>query len=76
VLAPEGMMEEHAKAKVKRLKEARTKKLLRCQDCAANSRSLWLILAVELCTCAAELEELRAAHTDDRDYAEALRDQA
>ena len=73
VLAPKGMLEKHAKLKVERLKEARTKELLRCQDRAAKFAQF---VAVEPCTCAAELEELRAAYVDDRDYAEALRDQA
>ena len=55
-------MEEYAKAELERLKAARTKELLRCQDRPAKCAQF---VAVELCTCAAELEELRAAHIDD-----------
>ena len=72
VIAPEGMRKTHAAAKVARLQKARAAELLRCMNRAAKHAEF---SKIKPCTSTTELEALRSAHEDDKDYAKALRDQ-
>ena len=72
VIAPKGMKKAHAEAKVARLQTARAAELLRCINRAAKHAEF---SRIKPCTSTAELQALRGAHADDKDYAKALRDQ-
>jgi hypothetical protein len=72
VIAPEGMRKAHAAAKVARLQKARAAELLRCMNRAAKHAEF---SKIKPCISTTELEALRSAHEDDKDYAKALRDQ-
>jgi len=56
---------------VARLQKARAAELLRCMNRAAKHAEF---SKIKPCTSTTELEALRGAHEDDKDYAKALRD--
>ena len=65
-------MKAHAEAKAARLRNAREAELLRWMKRAAKHAEF---SQIKPCTSNVELEALRDAHEDDKDYAKALRDQ-